>query len=335
MQKLKVGVIGIGAISQVFHIPTLKKIKEVELTAICDVQMSKAQFIAKKYSVPKCYSSIDAMINENPKLDAVIIATPTDTHKELAINCLKAGYNVFIEKPISRNYDETNAIVLAAEDNKRILMVGMNNRFRSDVMFQRSFIRSKELTDIFYVKTGWLKTQSSTEKWFLNKEKSGGGVFVDNGIVMLDLGLWMMDFPEPLSVNSVNFFHNTKKVEDSNFTMVKFKNGAVLTIEVSWSFIRKREFFYCNVFGKNGSSSINPLRIYKKFNSDLIDLTPQNIQPPPDITRKSYEYELNYFVGVIKGRNKLVSSAKEALQVMKITDYVYKSAKAGKELFIK
>jgi predicted dehydrogenase len=214
-------------------------------------------------------------------------------------------------------------------------MVGMNNRFRNDVMLQRSFIKSKEIGSVFYVKTGWLKMKSSAEKWFTEREKAGGGVFIDNGIAMLDLGMWMMDFPEVKSVSAVNYYHNTKTVEDSNFALIKFKNGSALTIEVSWSFLRSREFYYCNVYGTNGSTSINPLRILKKMDTELFDITPKTIKLSPHEIKSSYEYELKYFISSVKGKNTPISTGREAMNVMQVVDSVYKSAKLGKEIVFK
>ena len=215
------------------------------------------------------------------------------------------------------------------------MMVGMNNRFRTDAMLERSFIKGKELGDIFYVKTGWLKTQSSDQKWFTDMEKAGGGVFIDNGIVMLDLGLWMLGFPEVKSVSAINYNHNTKTVEDSNFSFVKFKNGYSLTIEVSWSLLRNGEFFYCNVFGTNGSATINPLRINKMVNKQMFDITPKNIKQSQANYKNSYEIEMQYFIGSIRGTHTPISTGKEALAIMQIVDAVYKSAYSGKEVNFK
>jgi predicted dehydrogenase len=214
-------------------------------------------------------------------------------------------------------------------------MVGMNNRFRTDIMMQRTFVKSKEVGNLFYVKTGWLKMKSSKEKWFMEADKAGGGVFVDNGIAMLDLGMWMLGFPEVKSVSAINYYHNTKSVEDSNFTLVKFKNGSALTIEVSWSFLRSKEFYYCNVYGTNGSTSINPLRILKKMDTELFDITPKGFKQSLDEIKSSYEFQLKYFLSTINGMNNLVSSGKEALSVMQVVDIVYKAAKSGKEIMVK
>jgi predicted dehydrogenase len=335
MEKTKVALIGLGGIGQVMHLPALLKLKEVEVAAICDNDIGKAKNIAKKHLIKKFYKNAEDLLSENPDVNAVIIATPTDTHFELSTKCLEAGKNILVEKPLARDQKEAAKIVEAAEKNNKILMVGMNNRFRNDVMLQRTFIKSKEIGDVFYVKTGWLRMKSSAEKWFTEREKAGGGVFIDNGIAMLDLGMWMMDFPEVKSVSAVNYYHNTKKVEDSNFALIKFKNGSALTIEVSWSFLRSREFYYCNVYGTNGSTSINPLRILKKMDTELFDITPKTIKLSPHEIKSSYEFELKYFISTVNGKSIPISTGREAVNVMQVVDNVYKSAKLGKEIIIK
>lgn len=335
MDKTKLAIVGLGSISQVMHLPILSKLKEAELEAICDKDNSKYKSLSKIYQSAKAYKDVSLLLNENPEIEGVIIATRTDDHMETAIKCLEAGKHVFVEKPIALNAAEAKKIVDAGEKNKKIVMVGMNNRFRTDAMLERSFVRAKELGDIFYVKTGWLKTRSSSQKWFTDMEKAGGGVFVDNGIAMLDLGMWMLGFPEVKSVSAVNYFHNTKAVEDSNFTLVKFKNGSTLTIEVSWSLLRDGEFFYCNVFGSNGSATINPLRIHKMVNKQMFDITPKNIKHTQAMFKYSYENELKYFIGAIRGTHNLISTGNEAYSVMEVVDAVYKSAETDKEIIFK
>jgi predicted dehydrogenase len=265
----------------------------------------------------------------------VIIATQTNMHKNVATKCLEAEKDVLVEKPIARNYKEAKEIVDAAKKNKRKIMVAMNNRFRNDMMMQRTFSKAKEIGEIFYVKAGWVKPQSSNQKWMVEKDKSGGGVFLDNGIPMLDLGLWIFGFPEVKSVTSTNYFHNTKSVEDSSIAMIKFKNDATLTIEVSWSLLREGELFYCNVYGKEGSSSINPFKIYKRMDGNLYNITPKKIATPSNVFKKSYEYELRHFVGAVRGNHNIISNGDDALKVMEIVDAVYKSAKTNKELIFK
>lgn len=335
MDKTKIAIVGLGSIAQIMHLPALKQMKEVEIAAVCDKDLSKAKKISDKHSIGKYYKDADEMLEESLDIDAVIITTTTDAHKDISLKCLDAGKDIFIEKPIARNYTEAKAIVEKAKKVKKKLMVGMNTRFRNDSMLQRSFVKGNELGEVFYVKTGWLKGQSSTQKWFLEKEKAGGGVFLDNGIAMLDLGLWMLGFPEIKSLTAINYYHNTKSVEDSNFSLIKFKNGSSFTIEVSWNFLVDRELYYCNVWGKNGSSTINPLKIFKRVDDEVFNITPKNIKAPKNLLKDSFVYELKHFIGAVRGNHSMISTGKEALSVMQITEAIYESAEKEKEITFK
>lgn len=335
MNKVKLGIVGLGGISQIIHMPILSKMDDVEISAVCDSDISKCKNIASKYNIKKYYKDVDRMLEENPEMSAVIIAAQTNVHKNISIKCLEAEKDILVEKPIARNYNEAKGIVEAAKKSKRKIMVAMNNRFRNDMMMQRTFTKAKEIGDIFYVKAGWVKPQSSNQKWMLERDKSGGGVFLDNGIAMLDLGLWILGFPEVKTVTAANYYHNTKSVEDSSIAMIKFKNNTTLTIEVSWSLLREGELFYCNVYGKEGSSSINPFKIYKRMDGDLYNITPKKIITPSNVFKKSYEYELQHFVGAVKGSHNIISGGEDALKVMEIVDAVYKSAKIGREVIFK
>jgi len=335
MSKVKLAIVGLGGIAQVIHMPILSRMEDVEITAVCDSDLSKCKNIASRYNVGKYYKDIEKMLEENPEVSAVIIAAQTNVHKDISIKCLQAEKDILIEKPIARNYKEAKEILDAAKLYKKKIMVAMNNRFRNDMMMQRTFTKAKELGDVFYIKAGWVKPQSSNQKWMLEKDKAGGGVFLDNGIAMLDIGMWLLGFPEVKSVSAMNYFHNTKSVEDSSIAMIKFKNNTTLTIEASWSLLREGELFYCNVYGKEGSSSINPFKIYKRMDGELYNITPKKIVTPSNVFKKSYEYELKHFVGAVAGKHNIISNGDDALKVMEIVDAVYKSAKAGKEIIFK
>ncbi len=335
MSKIKIGIVGLGGISQIIHLPILSKMDDVEISAVCDSDISKCKSISSKYNVKKYYTDVNNMLGESDDISAVIVATQTSVHKDIAKKCLEAGKDILIEKPIARNYKEAKIIVDTAARMKKKIMVGMNNRFRNDMMLQRTFIKAGEIGEIFYVKAGWIKPKSSDQRWMLQKDMSGGGVFLDNGIAMLDLGLWILGFPEIKRVSATNYYHNTKSVEDSSIVMINFKNKTTLTVEVSWGIQREGELFYCNAFGKTGSTSINPFAIYKKMEENLYNITPKKINIPANPFKKSYEYELQHFIGALKGNNDLISSGKEALKVMQIADAVYKSARSGKEIIFK
>ena len=245
IDKPKIGIVGLGWIAQVFHLPVLTRFTDVEIPCVCDRDKNRAKAIAERYGIPRFYSDYGEML-KNEELDAVDICTSTDAHTEIAIASVEMKRDVFVEKPIARKYDEAIRIAEAVRKNKRKLMVGMNHRFRTDSMMLRSFIENNDIGKVFYVKAGWLKKPSSESSWLLQEKLSGGGAFLDLGIVMLDLALWMTGYPEVERVNATNYAHKTK-VEDSSVVYLTMKNGATITIEVSWNFHIESELYYCNI----------------------------------------------------------------------------------------
>lgn len=334
MEKTRVLISGLGGIAQIAHLPILSKMEDVEIAGVCDIDRSKSKSIAGKYNIKNYYVSFDEMLS-SAEADCLVVTSPTNLHREQAIKGFEKGLNVLVEKPVARNYNEASIIVEAAKKSKKILMVGMNNRFRPDIMMQESFISAGELGEIFYIKTGFLKRRSTVEKWSVNKDESGGGVFVDLGIVMLDIALWLMKFPKIKSVSAVNYYHTFKDVEDSTFVMLRFANNATVAIEASWTLQREDDLFYCNVYGKEGSANINPLKIYKYMHGTLVNVTPLKMEKPANIFKRAYEYELRNFINSVRTGKASLSDGSEALERMKIVDAVYKSAKLGKEIVFK
>lgn len=330
-EKIRIGIIGLGWIAQLHHLPILSRLRDVEIVAVCDSGEGRARAIAGKYSIARHYTDYHKMLNDG-ELDAVDICTPTDSHKDLAIAALEAGCDVFVEKPVARKYDEALQIADAVKRTKRKMMVGMNTRFRPDAMLLRSLIENNELGKVLYVKTGWLKKPLPEHEWLQKKSISGGGVFLDLGIVMLDLALWMTGYPEVKRVSAVNYSIKSSHVEDSSAVFLSMKNGATITIEVSWSFMIENELHYCNIYGDQGSGKINPLRIYKDMHGGIVDVTPDKIDPMQRMLTRSYENELKHFVGAVRGLHSVISTVDEAVERMKIVEAVYKSAAKQKEI---
>jgi len=331
MEKVKIGVIGLGGVAQLVHLPNFAKIPNAELTAVAEVNRNRLLTISDKFNVKQRFSNHSDLL-EKSDVEAVIIATPTSTHKDIAIDCLNAGKDVLIEKPMARTYAEAKQIVDAAKKNKRKLMVGMNLRYRPDTMLLRSFINSNEIGEPFYVKCGWIRKQSSSEKWFTKKEESGGGVIIDLGIHIMDLALWLLDYPEISSVSAQNFHHYTKSVEDTSISCIKCKNSSVINMEVSWSLPVEKDHFFLEVYGTKGSFSINPFKLYKKVENDYINLTPTQVDNPTVLFKKSYLNELKSFIGAVNGLNPVFSPGEESMQRMKIIEAMYESAEKKHEI---
>jgi predicted dehydrogenase len=333
MEKTKIGIIGLGGIAQLVHLPNFTKMSNVIVTSVSEINKNRLNTIADKFNIPERYVDYKELL-EKSDIDAVIIATPTSTHKEVAIACLKAKKDILVEKPLARTYAEAKPIVDAAKKNKKKIMVGMNLRFRPDAMILRSILNSGELGDPFYIKCTWVRRQSSTEKWFTQKVESGGGVIIDLGISLLDLSLWLLDYPPVESVSTQCFYQNIKNVEDTAISFLRCKGSPVISIENSWSMQVEKDIFNLIVYGTKGTASLNPFRVYKKLEEQFIDLTPSQTENALSAFKKSYQNELKSFIGAVRGLNPIVSSGDEALSRMKVVDAMYQSAKQKTEIKI-
>ena len=153
METVKVAVIGLGGIAQLVHLPNLIKANNVSVTAVAEINKNRLNTIADKFNIVERYTNYEELL-EKSDCDAVIVATPTATHKEITISVLHAKKDVLVEKPLARTYEEAKPIVEAARKNKRKIMVGMNLRYRPDAMLLRSLIKNDEIGTPLYVKCG-------------------------------------------------------------------------------------------------------------------------------------------------------------------------------------
>jgi predicted dehydrogenase len=313
------------------HLPNLMKIKNAEISSVAEINKGKLNFVAEKFKVKKRFNNHTDLLNDD-QTDAVIISTPTHLHKQIAIDCLNAGKDVLVEKPLARNSTEGKDIVECAKKNKRKLMIGMNLRYRPDSMLIRSLIDAGEIGDPYYIKCGWIRKQSSSEKWFTKREEAGGGVILDLGINLVDLALWLADYPKALSSSTKNYFHNSRNIEDTSVSFIRCEKSLTISIEASWNMAEEKDSFFANVYGTKGSIGINPFKLIKLLNDEQIDLGSTFNESATEAFKKSYLNELKSFIGAIRGLNPVFSSGEEALQLLKIAETMYSSAKKDQEV---
>lgn len=332
--SIGIAIVGAGNIAQNVHLPVLSAMSGIKLVAIADRQRSKAQILADKYGAEHAVRSIDDVL-KLPGVDVVFVTTSTDAHAETALAAIRHGKHVFVERPVARTLQEALEIRSAAREFDVKVMVGMNHRFRPDVVSMKNAVDRGEIGPVFYVKAGWVKQRSTDAKWLANADKSGGGVLVDLGIVVVDMILHVFNFGRVRSVTCSTFHHETKSVEDVVVAMLHFENGAVATVETSWSLVRAEDVYYCNVFGKKGSAFINPFKLVKR-DGNVFSTTqpPQSDKAKMALYRKSYEAEFKHFFHAIKGLLPLISTVDEAVERMKIVEAMYASAELQREIVI-
>ena len=331
MDIVKVAIIGLGGVAQLIHLPNISKIKSVQLQSVAEIKASRRIAISEKFNIPEHYKDHRELLDKSD-VDAVIITTPTGLHKQVAIDCLNANKDVLVEKPIARNYKEAVSILQAAKKNNKKLMVGMNLRFRPDTILLKSLIHAGEIGEPFYTRAVWIRRQSSDEKWFMKKEEAGGGVILDLGISLLDLSLWLMDHPDVKKLQTHNYYHTTKSIEDTSVSFVRCSDSKLINIETSWALPISKDQFELSIFGSKGSVTTTPLNLYKKVENKFMDLKPNLSDSPSQLLKKSYLNELKSFISAVRGLNPIFSTGERAVERLKIIEGMYKSAKRNQEI---
>ncbi len=332
---IPVGVVGAGNIAQVIHLPVLTRHPDVKVQALCDADASKAAVVANKFGIPHIYDDIAEMLRAE-ELEAVFILTPNNLHLPMSLIALDYGVHVFLEKPAARNSDEAERIRRKAASAGRMVFVGMHNRFRTDANALRTFLKDRELGDLFFLKAGWLQArhQAIKQPWLFQKNVSGGGVVLDLGVQMIDLAWWLLDKPDPLATKAFSFkVEKSLAVEDFCVACVTFDNQISLSLEVSWDFPVTKDQLFLEVAGENGTGMLNPLRLQKFWHGQIVNITPDVKDSRIAHFKKGYENEVNHFFDYLTGRvSQLESPIDDAVKVLSITDAIYQSFHDGREI---
>lgn len=347
--KLKIGIIGSGGIAQGCHMPGYQTMPELcEIVAVCDANPDTARQAAEKFSVPKIYGGFRELIAD-AEIDAVSIATPNKLHLEPTVEALKAGKHVLCEKPLAMNAEEARAMCRAAHESGKILQVALQQRFASGAVFMKQFIDGGGMGDIYYARAQALRRRG-VPGWgvFIDKEKQGGGPLIDIGVHILDLTLFFMGYPKPLTASAktwnklgknpdlYNFWgdYDRKKftVEDFAVGFIRFENDSAVTLESSFMGNLEGDPFRTQLFGTKAGALVkgggnDPVEIYTEMNKQVFDLKPINMPNVPS----AHTAEVQAFINAILEGKPSPVPGEQGLILNAIFDAMYKSAETGKE----
>ncbi len=357
-RKLRYGLIGCGAIARIKHMNAVSFHKdEVEIVAFCDIIEERAVEYARQYGIEgaKAYQDYRELLKDDT-IDAVIVATPNRSHSFITIDSLEAGKHVLCEKPMAINYEEAKAMAEAAKRTGKILTIGYQNRFRSDVQYVKAACDDNELGEVYMAKAHAVRRRK-VPTWgvFLDEYEQGGGPLIDIGTHALDLTLWCMDNYEPKMVVG-NVYHKIGRqkntgnimgdwdpekmtVEDSAFGFITMKNGATIFLEASWALNmldeKEAKFTLC---GTKGGVDLNDgVRINTVKHNKLIVEKPNIdgegiplIEKPVD---NSLSMEQRIFIDAINKGTEVVVKPEQALVVSQILEAIYESGKTGKAIY--
>lgn len=332
-KKIRVAVIGAGAVAQINHIPAYARLENVELAAVCDIDEEKAKRVAARYGIPVATADHEELFARDD-IDAVDVCVPNHLHSTMSVGAINAGKHVLCEKPFGRTPAEAGKMVAAAEKKGVVLMAAFNNRFRNDAQLLKTFVEKQEIGKVFYAKCGWLIKHTSwdEESWKAQKRFAGGGVLIDLGVQMLDLALWIMGMPDVVSVSASHAQRpGVDEVESSAAAFIRLGTGATLTLEVGWSLLMEKDFAYVNLFGEHGAALLNPFRLHKEMHGSLVNVTPAT-ESIRNVYRQSYDAEISHFVECVRTGRKPASPGADAMTVLKVLEAIYKSAETGREV---
>jgi predicted dehydrogenase len=333
-ERVRVGVIGLGAIAQVAHLPTLAANPDVEIVGVCDNDGPKARALANRFGVRATYDDIEDLLRLSGP-DAVVICTPNHLHEVHVLTALSAGVAVLCERPLALSAAGIERIATAAQRAKRPVMVGMNHRFRSDVQAVRAFVNGGELGALRGIRCGWYVFRPSRTElgWRQRPAEAGGGAMLDLGLSLVDLGLWLAQWPEPQTVTAALARSPESPVEDTGAALVVCAGGLSIFVDVSWRHVGDAERFWIDVMGDKGSASISPLRVFKEMHGAPLNVTPTGAAGRENLFVASYRAEWARFVAIVRGELDAPGLDDQVL-LHRTMEAIYRSAQEGRAVSV-
>ncbi|MDD2431012.1 MAG: Gfo/Idh/MocA family oxidoreductase [Firmicutes bacterium] len=332
--KVKIGVVGAGAIAENAHLAGYALIPDLcEIRAICDVNKERAEEMAKKFNIPEVYTDHKEMLAK-ADIDAVSVCTPNCTHAPITIDACNAKKHVLCEKPMATTVEECEAMVKAAEANNVQLMVGFTHRFynynqKAKELIQSGVIGKPFMARVRFAHEGPYISWPAKSDWFFNKELAGGGALLDMGIHALDILRFLIGEIKDISANLKTLVRNIE-VEDNAVCAVNFENGAMGYVEVGWS--SKTGVLGIEIYGDDGSMIVDyntPIRIYVDKKKE--------IGGPGWVELKQYtgggwDAEMKAFVQAIISGTPVPVDGDDGLVGVKIATAAYKSNDEGRRV---
>ena len=329
---LRLGLVGAGAIAQLAHLPLLSRMRGAHLVAICDNDGPKAGALAQRLNVPHIFTDIDELLDSD-QLDAVVIATPNHLHEPHVLRALKQKVHVLCERPLSLTTSGINRILDTAKSADCKVVVGNNHRFRSDVQQLARFLQGGELGSVIGMRAGQYQFRSGQQGWRSRKAEAGGGAFLEYGYPLLDLSLWLADFPKPKRVSAHMTESRPGSVEDMMLVHLECEGGMSISIDVSWAYIGQEERWWFEVISTRGSARLSPLRVVKELNGRAVNVSPSGAAARESAFLQSYRAELTHFVTMLNG-DIPYEMPLDQLEVMRVMNAIYKSAEEGREIHL-
>lgn len=336
---VRMGIVGVGKMG-ISHQAILGANPRVEVAAICDSAGWMTSALHKHTGVAT-FSDWRAMI-DGAGLDAVLVATPTATHYEIAKHALARGLNLFVEKPLCLDPTESRALAERASAAGRANQVGYHYRFVGTFREARRLVRSGALGEVHHVggtAFGQVVTRPRSTMTWRGKRSEGGGALHDYASHVLDLMNFVMGPPERVLGAHLRAIHS-KDVEDAVYATLRYPGGASGQLEVNWSDETYRKMSTTLVVhGTRGKlvADRQELRVHLRAGAEVDgygagwtcrDVT--SLQPATAFYLRGEEYtaQLDAFVDAVeRGTAEHENSFASASETDRVVDLVARAAK--------
>lgn len=354
---LRIGIIGCGGIANGKHMPALKKQKDVQMVAFCDIIEERAVKAAKDYGTPdaKTYTDYKELLKDKT-IDVVHVCTPNKEHSFITIDALEAGKHVMCEKPMAKTYAEAKAMLDAAKRTGRKLTIGYQNRHTPQALYVKQACDEGVLGDIYYANAIALRRRA-VPTWgvFLNEDEQGGGPLIDIGTHALDLTLWCMNNYKPKMVVGTKYRKLADQtqtanawgdwdpkeftVEDSAFGFVVMENGATIILQSSWALnildANEAAFRLCGT--KAGADTVDGARINGvKYGRQYVEkpaLNAGGVAFYDGTSASPSDLDMAQWINAIRTDSDPCVLPEQALCVTRILEAIYTSSETGKPVY--
>jgi len=336
-QRIRIALVGCGRISR-NHFDAIGKIADLELVAVCDLIEERAQTAGAEFGVP-AFSQLEHMLAAVSS-DAVVIATPSGLHPQHGITVAKSGRHVISEKPMAISLAAADALVQACDDNRVHLFVVKQNRLNPPIVLLKRALESNRFGRIYMTNctVRWSRPQEYYDqaKWRGTWEFDGGA-FMNQASHYVDLVQWLVGPVESVMAKTATLARKIE-AEDSGVAVLKFRSGAIGTIEVTMLTFPKNLEGSITILGEKGSVKIGGTAVNKVEHWEFADQHEDDQFVHAASTNPTSVYGLGHegyyrnVVSVMRGQATPDTDGRAGRKSLELILGIYESAKTGREV---
>lgn len=338
--KLGFGIIGCGRIAP-RHADSLAEIPDVNLSMVCDVIENRARAFAEKHRTKYCLDYHELLAA--PDIDIVNICTPSGLHAQMAVDALKAGKHVIVEKPMAMNVADADRMIATAKEMKRKLCIVLQNRYNPPMQDFYQIVRSGKIGHVLLgsVTVRWYRPQEYYNDGWHGTKSMDGGALMNQSIHHIDALQWLVGEPVQSVFAYTATLAHQMEMEDVGVVTVRFTNGALATIEGSTLTYPQNLEASVALFGEKGSLKVGGTALNRKVFWKIAgeiehekELLTREEVDPPSVYGASHRHVIEDMIqAVVEGREPQTDGL-EGRKSLLLVSAMYESARSSREVFI-